>query len=141
MKLNHLNLTVTDVPADGQFLQNYFQMQSLGGNNNIGFLTDDSGIILTLTSMKIGGETEVKYPANFHIGFGQESQDHVDDLNRRLREDGFPVPPASYQHGSWRFYFAAPAGYAIEVLSPLTRSSASPAAWHHDLGFTSLRAL
>ena len=121
MKLNHLNLTVSDVPASHEFLQKYFRMQSLGGNNSIAFLTDDNGMILTLTSMKIGKETEVRYPANFHIGFGQENEDQVDELNRRLREDGFSVPPASNQHGSWTFYFQAPGGYTIEVLSPLTR--------------------
>jgi len=38
MKLNHLNLTVTNVPETHQFLQKYFGMRDMGGNNNIAFL-------------------------------------------------------------------------------------------------------
>lgn len=116
MKLNHLNLSVTDVPATQQFLETYFGMQNGGGNKNIAFLFDDSGMVLTLTSMKVGGETEVKYPNTFHIGFIQESEERVNEINRRLKEDGFDVPPPSRQHNSWTFYFQAPGGFTIEVL-------------------------
>jgi lactoylglutathione lyase len=116
MKLNHLNLTVTNVPETQKFLQKYFELRDSGGNNNIAFLTDDNDLVLTLTSMKVGKETEVKYPATFHIGFIQESEERVNEINRRLREDGFDVPPPSRQHGSWTFYFPAPGGFTIEVL-------------------------
>ena len=71
MKLNHLNLTVTDVLEAQQFLEKYFGMKNGGGNRNIAFLTDIGGMVLTLTSMKVGGEDEVRYPATFHIGFCQ----------------------------------------------------------------------
>ena len=116
MKLNHLNLAVTDVPEARNFLQKYFGMEDGGGNNNIGFLRDENGMVLTLTSLKVGREVELKYPATFHIGFIQESKDRVDEINRRLRDDGFDVPPPSTQHGSWTFYFLAPGGFTIEVL-------------------------
>ena len=39
--------------------------------------------------MKVGKETEVKYPTTFHIGFIQESKERVDGINRCLKEDGF----------------------------------------------------
>jgi catechol-2,3-dioxygenase len=116
MNLNHLNLTVTNVPEAHKFLQRYFGMEDMGGNNNIAFLTDDNGMVLSLTSMKVGGEVEVRYPATFHIGFGQQSEDQVNEINRRLKEDGFDVPSPSRQHGSWTFYFQAPGGFTIEVL-------------------------
>ncbi|WP_165231972.1 VOC family protein [Aquisphaera insulae] len=117
MKLNHLNLSVTDVTAARSFLQTYFGLQDGGGNSNIAFLRDDNGMVLTLTHMKVGGETEVRYPATFHVGFIQESEARVDELNRRLKDDGFDVPPPSRQHGSWTFYFQAPGGFTIEVLA------------------------
>jgi catechol 2,3-dioxygenase-like lactoylglutathione lyase family enzyme len=117
MKLNHLNLTVTNVPDTARFLETYFGMRNMGGNNNIGFLTDENDIMLTLTSMKVGGESEVKYPATFHIGFGQQSEERVNAINQRLKDDGFDVPPPSRQHGSWTFYFRAPGGFTIEVLA------------------------
>jgi lactoylglutathione lyase len=66
--------------------------------------------------MKVGGEVEVKYPASFHIGFIQESKDRVNEINKRLKDDGYDVPPPSIQHGSWTFYFQAPGGFTIEVL-------------------------
>ncbi len=91
----------------------------MGGNNNLSVLSDDNGFVLTLTSMKVGNETEVRYPAAFHIGFGQESEEAVNAINRRLKEDGFDVPPPSRLHGSWTFYFQAPGGFLVEVLSAL----------------------
>ena len=35
MKLNHINLTVTDVPGAATFLEKYFDLKSLGGNDGI----------------------------------------------------------------------------------------------------------
>jgi lactoylglutathione lyase len=116
MNLNHLNLTVADVPETYTFLEKYFGMEGKG-NNNIAFLTDENGMILTLTSMKLGKETEVSYPATFHIGFGQPSEEAVNEINKRLKADGFDVPQPSRQHGSWTFYFRAPGGFTIEVLA------------------------
>lgn len=117
MKLNHLNLTVTDVPETHAFLEKYFGLKSMGCNKNMGFLSDDDGAVISLTNMKIAKETEVKYPASFHVGFIQESQARVNEINQRLREDGFDVEPPASMHGSWTFYFRAPGGFTIEVLS------------------------
>jgi lactoylglutathione lyase len=115
LNLNHLNLTVTDVPEAQKFLAKYFGMRDLGGNQSMAFLSDGNGLVLSLTSMKIGGESEVKYPANFHVGFILESEERVNEINNQLKGDGFDVPPPSRQHGSWTFYFPAPGGYTIEV--------------------------
>ncbi|QDV33338.1 VOC family protein [Tautonia plasticadhaerens] len=117
MVLNHINLAVTDVRAARGFLMAYFKLdpQGLPGNDRIAFLRDEQGMILTLTN--IDGAAEVRYPGAFHIGFGQESPAKVDEINRRLKADGYDVPEPSKQHGSWTFYFEAPGGIVIEVLS------------------------
>ena len=117
MNLNHINLAVTDVPAAYRFLEKYFGMRGMSCNDNIGFLTDENGMILTLTSARLGGEIEIRYPANFHIGFGQASAEAVNAIHKRLRDDGYDVPEPSRQHGSWTFYFTAPGGFTIEVLA------------------------
>jgi catechol 2,3-dioxygenase-like lactoylglutathione lyase family enzyme len=117
VNLNHINLTVTDVQETYRFLETYFGMKGNGGNNNIAFLTDENGMILTLTSMKVGKESEVKYPATFHIGFAQSSEGAVNEINKRLKDDGHDVPAPSRRHGSWTFYFRAPGGFTIEVLA------------------------
>jgi lactoylglutathione lyase len=115
MKLNHLNLAVTDVPAAEDFLEKYFDMRRLGGNAGMALLTDEGGFVLTL--MKASRATELKYPANFHIGFGQENEAQVNALHARLAADGFIAPAPSREH-AWTFYIEAPGGITIEVLSP-----------------------
>ena len=62
----------------------------------------------------VGGE--VTYPPGFHVGFVQESEAQVDQINQRLREDGIEVPKPARMHGSWTFYFKAPGGFTVEVL-------------------------
>jgi catechol-2,3-dioxygenase len=74
-------------------------------------------LVLTLTNFERGAE--VKYPGAFHIGFIQECRERVDEFNQRLREDGFEVDAPAKIHGSWTFYFRAPGGFVIEVLSGL----------------------
>src|SRR5262249_43104368 len=109
MKLNHLNLTVTDVPAARAFLEKYFDLKPLEGardNRNFTILTDDNGMVLTLMG---AGKKDVTYPPNFHIGFIQESEERVNEINRRMKEDGFDVKPPERQH-AWTFYVDAPGG-------------------------------
>ncbi|MFS0839006.1 VOC family protein [Paenibacillus sp. 1P03SA] len=112
MKLNHLNLTVTDVQASQAFLETYFGLKTTGTRGS-GFavLSDDGGAVLTL--MK---GSEVSYPKTFHIGFIQDSEEKVNELNRRFKEDGFDVEPPQRLHG-WTFYVKAPGGFVVEVLS------------------------
>ncbi len=114
MRLNHLNLRVTDVPATVRFLETYFGMRSMGGNSGMAFLTDEGGFVLTL--MKASRATELKYPANFHIGFAQPGEEEVNAIYRRLKEDGYDVPAPTRQH-AWTFYVEAPGGITVEVLS------------------------
>jgi lactoylglutathione lyase len=112
MKLNHLNLTVINPLETQKFLEKYFGLRPMGkGTNKMAFLSDDNGMVLGLFQ-----ETEVKYPGTFHVGFIQETEENVNEINRRLKEDGFDVPEPSRQHGSWTFYFLAPGGFTIEVL-------------------------
>ncbi|MBL9134557.1 MAG: VOC family protein [Verrucomicrobiales bacterium] len=117
MKLNHLNLSVTDTVLSQSFLAKYFGLAALGkANDKICILRDDGGLVLTLTSMALAGETEIRYPGNFHIGFIQPTEADVNRINQQLRADGYRVPDPSRQHGSWTFYFEAPGGFTVEVL-------------------------
>lgn len=112
MKLNHINLTVTDVGAAKAFLMTYFGMK-LGGERGRSFaaLFDDNGMVLTLMKGK-----EVKYPATFHIGFGQESEEKVNEIYKRLIDDGFSANPPERAH-AWTFYVEAPGGFTVEVMA------------------------
>jgi len=114
MKLNHLNLTVTDAIAARDFLASYFGLRAMeGGSQAFVFMQDDHGMVLTL----IRTRGEVTYPPSFHIGFIQESEEQVNEINRRMREDGHNVDPPARLHGSWTFYHQAPGGFTVEVLA------------------------
>jgi hypothetical protein len=73
-------------------------------------LFDDDGLVLTL--IKAG---QAKYPSTFHIGFVQESEERVNEIYQRLKDDGFDVAPPQRLH-AWTFYVQAPGGFAVEVL-------------------------
>jgi lactoylglutathione lyase len=89
----------------------------IGGKASAKFAvpTDDGGMVLTL--IRLDGQAGVRYPETFHFGFGQASPEQVDEINRRMKADDHDVPPPSRQHGAWTFYYKAPGGFVVEVLS------------------------
>ncbi len=116
MLLNHLNLAVSDVPQTQAFFEQYFGLQALSKPNAmLAVLRDEAGLVLTLSNFDRA--TAVAYPADFHLGFIQESAAHVDALYQRLLADGFAVDPPRKFHGSWTFYLRAPGGILVEVLA------------------------
>jgi lactoylglutathione lyase len=116
MKVNHINLTVDDVAGARALLETHFGLRApYPGKKNFDVLFDDDDTVVTLIG--VGRNREVTYPSTFHIGFIQPTEEHVDEINRRLREDGFDVEPPSRQHGAWTFYFQAPGGFTVEVLA------------------------
>jgi catechol-2,3-dioxygenase len=111
MKLNHLNLTVTDVPAAREFLETYFGMKCEGTRGNaFAVMFDDEGFILTLMKGK-----NVLYPVTFHIGFPQPTEQEVDRIYCLLKDNGFEVDAPKHAHG-YTFYVEAPGGFTVEVL-------------------------
>ena len=124
MKLNHLNLAVTNPSETGRFFEKYFGLRSMGGAPNenavmVG-LFDDDRMVLVLSNF--GKATEVHYPPGFHIGFFLSSSEQVNEINERLKGDGFDVNPPGKLHGAWGFFFAAPGGIPIEVLHDISLS-------------------
>jgi len=118
MVLNHLNLTVTDVPAARRFLETYFGLQAhtnpymgtvTGAAEHPSFavLFDDRGMVLTLMKARAAD-----YPATFHIGFIQASEAEVDAMHARLVDADAPT-----RSHAWTFYVRAPGGFVVEVLA------------------------
>ena len=117
MKLNHLNLTVPNPPETRKFLEKHFGLRTMVGaeeDSAFAVLLDDDGFALTL--MKVGEAAEIRYPSSFHVGFRQETEERVNEIHQRLKDDGFDAPPPRRFHGSWTFYFRAPGGFTVEVL-------------------------
>ena len=116
MGLNHLNLTVPDVPRTREFFETYFGFRTLlrRADHTLAVLVDGSRFVLSLNNFGKAGS--VSYPGGFHIGFLQDSREAVDEVHRRLVDGGFrPNPPKEF-HGAWTFYFDAPGGFTVEVL-------------------------
>ncbi len=116
MTLNHLNLPVSNVGDAYAFLTTYFGLKPFarGPNAVMALLQDDAGMVLNLSNFDKAAS--VQYPSAFHIGFQRESEARVDELNERLRQDGFEVEPPRRFHGAWTFYIDAPGGFVVEVL-------------------------
>jgi catechol 2,3-dioxygenase-like lactoylglutathione lyase family enzyme len=116
MRLNHLNLTVTDVEAAADFLTTYFGLTRQGGNAGMTLLTDVPGFDgMILTLMKAKPSTFRGYPETFHIGFYVDDRPEVDRLSARLRGDGFDAGPPEDTGHSYGFYVNAPGGVTVEV--------------------------
>jgi len=111
MKLNHLNLTVNDVPGALSFFETYFGLESyLQIGKGFAGLTDDDGFLLNLSHGR-----EVHYPDTFHVGFPQETEEEVNRLNKRLKDNGFNVESPALSHGSYTFYYHTDYGFTVEV--------------------------
>jgi len=115
-RLNHLNLTVTDVIAAAAFLVKWFGLTDQGGNAGMTLLTDRPGFDgMILTLMKARPDRFGGYPETFHIGFFIESRDKIDDLADRLRESGYEAAVPEDTGHSYCFYVQAPGGFTVEV--------------------------
>jgi catechol 2,3-dioxygenase-like lactoylglutathione lyase family enzyme len=115
MRLNHLDLAVSDVSLTRAFFEKYFGFRCVfeRGRDTIAVLLGESGFILTLSNFdKVD---RVEYPNGFHIGFMQDSRERVDEIYRRLTSDGINAEPPREFHGAWTFYFRAPGDFVVEI--------------------------
>jgi catechol 2,3-dioxygenase-like lactoylglutathione lyase family enzyme len=116
MALNHLNLTVPNVPETRAFFETYFGFRHLAGapqGDTFVVLVDESGFVLSLANFSEA--EEVVYPGAFHVGFRQGSREQVDVIYQRLKADGFEMKAPHEFHWAWTFYFRAPGGFLVEV--------------------------
>ncbi|WP_183560941.1 VOC family protein [Mucilaginibacter sp. SP1R1] len=120
MKLNHINLPVTDVAASISFFEQYFNFKCIEtkGDNLLAVLQGTDGFILVLMSNSFNRKGDSTYPDAFHIGFFVDSRQQVVDLYDSLVAGGIAMehPPGSMR-GSYGFYFIAPGNILTEVAS------------------------
>ena len=110
MKLNHINLTVTDVQAMVGIFETYFGLsRTKMDNERMAFMRDENDMFISMF------KGDAAYPNQFHIGFTQETEAQVDAIYQRLTADGFTPDAPQDDHGRWTFYFKSPPGVVIEV--------------------------
>ena len=129
VKLNHVNLTSIDVPADRAMFETYFGLRCSFMRGKIAVLHDDQDMVFVLNDFarKRGAFAYPEDSDVHHIGFIQDSREQVDALNARLKADGWDVPEPREYHGAWTFYFRAKGGYLIEVATQTQLGHAGPA--------------
>lgn len=115
MRLNHLNLSVTDVPGTVSLMETFFgfaRTADMPVNEHMAFLRGPDGFLLSMFRAR-----DVAYPKSFHVGFLQDTPEQVLAVRERLLAAGFTVPEPQRNHGRLTFYFDAPGGFVIEVES------------------------
>lgn len=117
MKLNHLDLSVTDVIATRNFfVSNFdFKLQESPNPDLFAILKDKDNFTLVISPIK--KSENVKYPSQFHIGFLVDSREEVLKIHARLISANVKVPEPVESRRGFMFYFNEPSGTLIEVSS------------------------
>jgi catechol 2,3-dioxygenase-like lactoylglutathione lyase family enzyme len=74
MKLNHLNLTVSNVPETHRFLEKYFGLKGYGGKapgQAMSFLSDDNGLVLALFRTAKGDRGAISSGLSYRVHPGE----------------------------------------------------------------------
>ena len=119
MTLKHLNLAVSDVAQTKAFFETYFGFRTLEvkGDNIIAILQDKDNFSLTISNFKKGEIPQ--YPADFHVGFVQDTPEKVIEVYQIMKADGIDVGPEPKRYagrGTMSFYVTVPGGFQVEVL-------------------------
>jgi catechol 2,3-dioxygenase-like lactoylglutathione lyase family enzyme len=114
VKLNHLDLQVSDVPALTAFLVDHFDLQPLTRRDSpkLAILTDGHGFTLVLQRRKHDDET---YPEGFHIGFLVDNPAEVHARHARLTAAGITVSAVDHNARGTMCYLRGPGEILIEI--------------------------
>jgi catechol 2,3-dioxygenase-like lactoylglutathione lyase family enzyme len=104
MKLNHINLVVTNVVESITFFEKYFNFKCIDtkGDNNVAVLKGLDDFTLVIMTYK----GEAIYPKAFHIGFMMENTNDVMETYKKLKEGDIDVGQEPKKiRDSFGFYF------------------------------------
>ncbi len=115
MKLNHLDLQSTDVPALVRFLVTHFELvpRTRLDSPKIAILGDGAGFTLVIQH-----HADPHYPPGFHIGFILDEPAAVHAHRERLVAAGVEVGPVDADNRGTRCYTHGPGALLIEISCP-----------------------
>ena len=123
MKLNHLDLQVSDVQKSVAFFESVFDLELKSSRTSpaIAFLADGHGFVLVLQRAE-----KPSYPEGFHLGFIVDDVECVQRQFSRAQAAGIAVSDIIENNRGTMIYCRAPDGYSVEVScrpvgSPLNR--------------------
>ncbi len=121
MKLNHLNLIVTNVEEAIAFFEKHFGFTcvAIKGDNVIAVLKAVDDFTLVLMAANTKHEIAETYPQAFHIGFMMANETQVNETYLKLKNSGIAIEsePKKIRDG-FGFYFHFD-NIMIEVAHPL----------------------
>jgi catechol 2,3-dioxygenase-like lactoylglutathione lyase family enzyme len=114
VKLNHLDLHISDVPALTRFLVDGFDLVAMTrlDSPKLAVLGDGHGFTLVLQRQR---HADDRYPDGAHIGFLVDDPADVHARRAKLAAAGADVSPVETDARGTRCYCRAPAGVLIEV--------------------------
>jgi len=105
MRLNHINLVVTNMAAAVSLFEEHFGFTctEVKGNNIVSILKGEDDFTLVLMISKEGDFT---FPSAFHIGFMQTTSQEVEAIYQKLINSGIDIAhkPGKIRD-SFGFYF------------------------------------
>ena len=112
MKLNHLDLQVTDVQATVLFFEGTFGLTLETSRTSPAFaiLGDGHGFVLVLQRRE-----KVTYPEDFHLGFLVDDEATVRAVHGRAKENGLEISDVIVNGRGTMVYCRAPEGFLVEV--------------------------
>jgi catechol 2,3-dioxygenase-like lactoylglutathione lyase family enzyme len=115
MKLNHIDLPVTEPLRVRAFFEQLFDMKcTFTREDGLTVLLDEDGNALTLSPLP-PGET-LRYPTGFHVGFNLDHEHEVHEVLERVKAAGVPiVRPLGNLAGALTFHCQAPGPILVEV--------------------------
>ena len=113
MKLNHLDLQVSDVPALTRFLVDHFDLQPLTrlDSPKIAIVTDGHGFTLVIQRCRPGEA----YPEGAHIGFLVDDPAEVYARRARIAAAGVAISEVDVNARGTTCYCRAPGDILIEL--------------------------
>lgn len=105
MKLNHINLVVSNVAEAIKLFETYFDLKctDIKGDNIVAILKGTDDFTLVIMTDKNG---QITYPSAFHIGFMQDNENEVTRIYTSLKNGGIDVGQEPRKiRDSFGFYF------------------------------------
>ncbi|HEY8958448.1 VOC family protein [Chitinophaga sp.] len=121
MQLNHLNLSVKDVPAARALFETYFGFTCNDPklNDTLSVLNGSDGFILVLMNQRMNEHGNHTYPDVFHIGFYLEDETAVNTMWEQLKNGGIePQQTPQVMRKTFGFYFTFDT-FMVEVTTPI----------------------
>jgi catechol 2,3-dioxygenase-like lactoylglutathione lyase family enzyme len=118
MRLNHLNLHVSNVDAARQFFERFFSLRCrYQRQQQIAIFDDATGFEFAVSNLFDSPPSS--YPSDFHVGFALESTSEVREIYDRLKAAGIAMKlDLGVQGPALVFQCFGPDNIPIEVRAP-----------------------